>query len=107
MTQTSQTVTALMEARFQGLEMEMHSQKEHQTHMDQRLSHLKNRTSSINDNITAMMAHWQITPSQKRRAMSVMHGHNQQPILTSHLGGDGETPQDTNSDFMDNGEMEE
>ncbi len=47
----------MMEARFQVLETEMRSQKEHQSTMDQRLSHLENRTVSINDNIAVMMAH--------------------------------------------------
>jgi hypothetical protein len=89
-TQTSQTITALMEARFQGLETEMRNQKEHQTTMDQRLHHLENRTASINDNIAAMMAHWQITPSQKRRADSVMHSHD--PNLSATLNEDVPSP---------------
>jgi hypothetical protein len=104
-TQTSQTVTALMEARFQGLEMEMRNQKEHQTTMDQWLHHLENRTASINDNIAAVMAHWLITPSQKQRAVSVMH--SQDPNLPVTLNEDGAFPQGTDSNFMDHGETEE
>jgi hypothetical protein len=106
-TQTSQTVTAMMEARFQGIETEMQNQKEHQTSMDQRLSHLENRTVSINDNIAAMMAHWQITPSQKRRAVSVMHSQNSTDSSSQPIERAGGTPQDASPDIMDLGEMEE
>jgi hypothetical protein len=106
-TQTSQTVTALMEARFQGLETEMKNQKEHQQGMDQRLSHLENRTNSINDNIATMMEHWNITPSQKRRAVSVMlHQEAEQNTLLYEYG-DGEVARATASNDMDHGDMEE
>jgi hypothetical protein len=85
----------------------MRNQKEHQTNMDQCLSHLENRTISINDNIAAMMEHWQITPSQKRRAVSVMHSHDNNNSSAQPLERDGVTPQDTDSKIMDIGVMEE
>lgn len=104
-TQTSQMVTALMEARFQGLETEMKTQKEHQRGMDQRLSHLENRTTTINDNIAAMMEHWQINPSQKRRAISVAHNQNQ--TLSTYTDQERSQSPDTSSVNMGNGDMEE
>jgi hypothetical protein len=106
-TQISQTVTALMEARFQGIETEMKNQKEHQHGMDQCLSHLENRTTSINDNIAAMMEHWNITPSQKRRAVSVMHHQQTEQNTHLHNYGDGEVARAADSNDMDHGEMEE
>jgi hypothetical protein len=106
-TQTSQTVTALMEARFQGLESEMKNQKEHQQGMDQRLSHLENRTTSINDNIAAMMEHWNITPSQKRRAISVMHHQDTEQNMLAYDYGDGAVARAADSNDMDHGDMEE
>jgi hypothetical protein len=57
-----------MEARFQFIETEMKNQKEHQLGMDNRLIHLENRTTTIDDNIAAMMAHWRITQPNKRKA---------------------------------------
>jgi hypothetical protein len=89
-TQTSQTVTDLMEARFQVIETEMKTHNEHQLNMDQCLSILENRTASINDNIAAMMAHWQITPTQHRRAVSVMHQEN--PLSSTKKQYKGELP---------------
>lgn len=75
-TQTSQTVTATMEARFQVIETEMRNQRSHQLGMDNRLSLLEQRTTTIDDNISAMMAHWKINP-QKRKAPndSLRHEH--------------------------------
>ncbi len=73
--------------------------------MDQRLSHLENRTTTINDNIAAMMAHWQITPSQKRRAVSMMHTTNAN--LTTYNEQEGEHSPDAFSGDMDHGDMEE
>jgi hypothetical protein len=81
-TTTTTKKTALMEAQFQGLETEMKNLKKHQIHMDQCLYHLKNCTVSINDNITAMMAHWQITPSKKHRTVSVMQNDPTQSLAT-------------------------
>ena len=106
-TTQTQTVTATMEARFQVLETEIRSQKEHQCTMDQRLSQLENRTGSINDNIAAMMAHWQITPSQKRRAVSVLHTQDHHVTQTMPLAGDGRASHNAGSEIMDMGEMEE
>ena len=106
-TTQTQTVTATMEARFQVLETEMRSQREHQCTMDQRLSQLENRTGSINDNIAAMMAHWQITPSQKRRAVSVLHTQDHHVTQTMPLAGDGGASHNAGSEIMDVGDMEE
>ncbi len=71
-TQMSQTVVATMEARFEVIEMEIRNQKEHQTGMDRQLLHLENRTMMIDDNISAMMAHWNINPQQKRKATTTL-----------------------------------
>ncbi len=46
----------------------MKNQKEHQLGMDNRLILLENRTTTIDDNIAAMMAHWRITQPNKRKA---------------------------------------
>ena len=75
--------------------------------MDQRLSQLENRTGSINDNIAAMMAHWQITPSQKCRAVSVMHTQDHHVTQTMPLAGDGGASHNAGSEIMDMGDMEE
>jgi hypothetical protein len=108
-TQTSQTVTAMMEARFQGLETEMQTQKEHQMNMDQRLSHLENRTVSINDNIATMMEHWNIAPaqSQKRRAVAVMNTQENSLSLSQPDESDGGSPMAAITGILDYGAMEE
>ncbi len=105
-TRTSQTVTALMEARFQGLESEMRNQKEQQLNMDHRLSHLENKTSTINNNIAAMMAHWQINPTQKRRAISILPNQDQTHYQT-YTDSPSKLSLEAGSEHMDQGEMEE
>jgi hypothetical protein len=73
--------------------------------MDQRLSHLENRTTTINDNIAAMMEHWQINPSQKRRAISV--AHNQNKTISTYTDQERSQSPDTSSVNMGHGDMEE
>jgi hypothetical protein len=59
-TQTSQTVMAVVETRFQNIEHEQQSIKN-------RLSSVEQRTMSTDENIRAMMAHWKITPAPIKR----------------------------------------
>jgi hypothetical protein len=59
-TQTSQTVMAVVETRFQTIEHEQKSIKN-------RLSSVEQRTMSTDENIRAMMAHWKITPAPIKR----------------------------------------
>jgi len=59
-TQTSQTVMAVVETRFQTIEHEQQSIKN-------RLSSVEQRTMSTDENIRAMMAHWKITPAPTKR----------------------------------------
>ncbi len=59
-TQMSQMVVASMETRFAAIEKE-------QTHMKQRISGVETKTDSISDNIHAMMAYWNITPTTYKR----------------------------------------
>jgi hypothetical protein len=56
----SQMVVASMETRFAAIEKE-------QTHMKQRISGVETKTDSISDNIHAMMAYWNITPTTYKR----------------------------------------
>lgn len=58
--QMSQTVSAVMETRFQLIEQE-------QLHMKQRITGVENKATNISDNIQAMMAHWKITPVSYKR----------------------------------------
>jgi hypothetical protein len=59
-TQTSKTVMAVMETRFQTIEEEQKSLKN-------RLSSVENRTMSTDENIRLMMAHWKINPTPMKR----------------------------------------
>jgi hypothetical protein len=59
-TQMSRTMTAIMETRFQTIEQEQQSLKT-------RLISVENRTITTDENIRAMMAHWQITPATIKR----------------------------------------
>jgi len=59
-TQMSQTVSAVMETRFQLIEQE-------QLHLKQRITGVENKATNISDNIQAMMAHWKITPVSYKR----------------------------------------
>jgi hypothetical protein len=85
-TQTSQMVTATVEARFQVIETEMRNQKHHQMGMDRRLFQVEQRTTTIDENIAAMMEHWKINP-QKRKAAHALPDNNQR------LTGPGEDNQ--------------
>jgi hypothetical protein len=100
-TQTSQTVTATMEARFQYIETEMKNQKEQQIGMDDRLVQLENRTMTIDDNIAAMMAHWRITPTNKRKADNELNSaqHTQ--------GGEAGMAHTASTQDMDLGDIDE
>jgi hypothetical protein len=59
-TQTSKTVMAVMETRFQNIEEEQKSLKH-------RLSNVETRTMTTDDNIRIMMAHWKINPTPMKR----------------------------------------
>jgi len=59
-TQTSQTVTAVIETRFQNIEHEQQA-------LHNRLSNVEIRTVTTDENIRAMMAHWKITPATMKR----------------------------------------
>jgi hypothetical protein len=80
-TQTSQ-ITAMVETRFQTIELEIQHQREHQQGMDQRLLHLESRTSSIDENIASMMAFLKITPKHKRKANDHLPVQSPQAMLT-------------------------
>jgi hypothetical protein len=77
MTTTQQTITAVMETRFQTIEREVSSQRasqirieEHQTRMDNRLSTLESQNSTIGSNIFAMMAHLKIPSAPTHPALT-------------------------------------
>lgn len=59
-TQTSQTVTAVMETRFRNIEHEQQA-------LSNRLYRVENRTVTTDENIRAMMAHWNINPASSKR----------------------------------------
>jgi len=59
-TQMSQTVVASMETRFAVIEKE-------QAYMKQRITGVESKTTSISDNIQAMMEFWKITPTTYKR----------------------------------------
>jgi len=59
-TQTSQTVMAIIETRFQTIE-------EEQKALNHRLNNVEHRTTSTDENIRAMMDHWKITPATIKR----------------------------------------
>jgi hypothetical protein len=59
----SQTVSAVMETRFQLIEQE-------QLHLKQRITGVENKATNISNNIQAMMAHWKITPVSYKRNQS-------------------------------------
>ncbi len=103
-TQMSQTVVATMEARFEVIETEIRNQKEHQTGMDRRLLHLENRTMTIDDNISAMMAHWNINPQQKRKATTTLNDSEHYLLDTEESSTN---PHHTATLNMDMGDMDE
>jgi hypothetical protein len=80
-TQTSQ-ITAMVETRFQTIELEIKHQREHQQGMDERLHNLESRATSIDENIASMMAFWKITPKHKRKANEQHPAHPPQAMLT-------------------------
>jgi hypothetical protein len=66
-TTKTRTVTAVLEPRIQAIEREVSSQRasqnwieERQTKMDNRLHTLESQNFAIGNNITTMMAHWNI-----------------------------------------------
>ncbi len=69
-TQTSQTVMAVVETRFQNIEHEQQSIKN-------RLSSVEQRTMSTDENIRAMMAHWKITPAPIKRKIIDENAENE------------------------------
>jgi hypothetical protein len=62
--QMSKTVVASMETRFAVIEKE-------QAYMKQRIDGVESKTSSISDNIQAMMEYWKITPTSYKRKPEV------------------------------------
>ncbi len=86
-TTTSQTVTAMVETRFQTIELEIKHQREHQISMDQRLHHLESKTTSIDKNVASMMAFWKITPKHKRKALNNNNLDIAQPMSTEEDQG--------------------
>jgi hypothetical protein len=77
-TQMSSMVIVIMEACFQVIETEIKNQRDHQTGMDRHLLQLENHTMMIDDNIAAMMVHWNITPHQKCKATTTLNDIEQQ-----------------------------
>jgi hypothetical protein len=63
-TQMSKTVVASMETRFAIIEKE-------QAYMKQRINGVESKTTSISDNIQAMMEYWKITPTSYKRKPEV------------------------------------
>lgn len=89
--QTSQTVTSILETRFQTIEKEVQDQRVLQHNMEQCLQKVEVHASAISDDIAAMMAHWKITPSGERKHDSSAEGnvgHANHPILTDQDKGD-------------------
>jgi hypothetical protein len=60
----SKTVVASMETRFAIIEKE-------QAYMKQRINGVESKTTSISDNILAMMGYWKITPTSYKRKPEV------------------------------------
>jgi hypothetical protein len=93
-------ITAAIENRFHIVETELTFQRETQKDMDNRLHQLEHRTTTIDDNINQMMAHWKITPAQKCKATSDLPDN--ETHYTEHMDTDGNalTPSDhdTNKD---------
>ncbi len=87
MTQTSQLVSAVMESRFQTIEQE-------QQDIKHRLHSVEHRTTTTDENIRLMMAHWQITPASIKRKLPASFedstdgnvGEASLPMLTDDQG---------------------
>jgi hypothetical protein len=100
-TQMSQTVTATMEARFQVIESEIKTQRDHQTGMDHRLMQLEDKATTIDENISAMMVHWRINPTQKHKADNELQDN------PGNMEDDGTRDPTASSYNMDHGDMDE
>lgn len=101
-----------MEARFQVIESKMRTQKDHQTGIDRQLFQLEQHTTTIDDNITAMMVHWKINPQKCKADTELQENkeHNLTSLLNEHntaaLGASG-TSSHTSPYNMDVRDMEE
>ncbi len=93
-----------MEARYQIIETEMRNQKIHQVGMDNHLLQLEHHTTTMYDNIAAMMAHWRTTPAQKRKANKKLADTEYQQM---QLEDTGHHTQAASSHNMDQGDEDE
>lgn len=90
-TRTSQTITFILETRFQTIEREVQDQKALQGDMDERLQKVGSSTLSISQDITTMMAFWKIPPMGKRKLDDLASGnvgHAHPPTFTEQGTGD-------------------
>jgi hypothetical protein len=90
----SQILATAIDSRFTNLETEMYRQRDHQQGLDNRLTQLETKTTTIDDNIAQMMAFWNITPSNKRKATDDDPDETQ-PVHTNIANGNTLTPSAT------------